>query len=175
MRQFEKMWLENPEEFSRIAIREEIKELNRTLGKVAKKAGVEKYDHFHNAGYLGMYNMINVQLAEKRGISKEHLLDYMGKDEMAANLFRITMIEGRIKKDQLQGQAACEEAHRKVGKEVRDVVIRNLGVAPENLPKSERRLPEIHSQLKIGHKELKKIDKEPSPKQKKQSKKPESE
>ena len=174
-RQFEKMWLENPEEFSRVAIREEVKEANKILFGVAKKAGVDDYARFQNAGYLGMYNMLNVQLAERRGISKDHLIDYMGRDEMAANLFRISMTEGKIETEEIKGQKALEDAHREVGQEVRNMVIKNKKCAPEDLPVAERRLPEIHSQLKIGHKEMKKIDKEPSPKRKKQSKKPEAE
>ena len=170
-RQFEKMWLENPEEFARVAFREEIKGANTTLSGVAQKAGVDDYARFQNAGYLGMYNMMNVELAEKRNISKEFLLDYMGREELAANLFRITMTESKIKTQNIHGQEACERAHQQVGKEVRDTVIRNTGVAPENLPVAERRLPEVLSQLKIGHKELKKIDSEkPAPKRKKQSK-----
>ena len=174
-RQFEKMWLENPEEFSRVAIREEVKEANKILFGVAKKAGVDDYARFQNAGYLGMYNMLNVQLAERRGISKDHLIDYMGRDEMAANLFRISMTEGKIETEEIKGQKALEDAHREVGQEVRNMVIKNKKCAPEDLPISKHRLPEIHSQLKIGHKEMKKIDKEPSPKRKKQSKKPEAE
>ena len=80
-RQFE-MWLEQPDDFARVAIREEIKGEHSSLFRVAKRAGVENYAKFQNAGYRGMYNMINVQLAQRRGIDKEDLIDdHMGKVE----------------------------------------------------------------------------------------------
>jgi len=174
-RQFE-MWLEQPDDFARVAIREEIKGENTSLSGIAKKAGVEDYVKFQNAGYLGLYNMINIELAKRRNIPKEHLIDYMGKVEMAANLFRMTMTEARIKSHNVHGQEGLEDAHRIVGKEVRKMVQNQTGENPENLPVSKRRLPELHSQLKIGHKEMKKIEAKKSESQrKKSSKKPKSE
>ena len=155
-RQFE-MWLEQPDDFARVAIREEIKGENTSLSRIAKSAGVEDYAKFQNAGYLGMYNMINVQLATRRGIDKAKLIDHMGKVEMAANLFRITMTEERIKSQNIRGQENLEYAHHTVGRGVRDMVQAQTGKTPENLP-VERRLPDIHTQLKIGQKKMKKID-----------------
>ena len=155
-RQFE-MWLEQPDDFARIAIREEIKGENTTLAGIAKSAGVEDYAKFQNAGYLGMYNMINVNIARRRGLDKEKLIDHMGKVEMAANLFRNTMTEERIKSQNLHGQAALEAAHQIVGRGVRKMVQEQTKMNPEDLP-IERRLPDIHSQLKIGQRKMKAID-----------------
>ncbi|MDR1924186.1 MAG: hypothetical protein LBQ66_07420 [Planctomycetaceae bacterium] len=158
-RQFE-LWLENPEDVTRVAFRQEIREKNRQLSGTANHFGVTLYDRFQNAGYLGMYNMMNVQLAEHRGIDKSELLEYMGSKEMAANLFRIEMTESRLKeleKQGISGQNAAERAHREVGNDVRQVVKKNTGKNPEDLP-IERRLPDIQKQLKIGHKEMRKID-----------------
>jgi len=155
-RQFE-MWLEQPDDFARIAIREEIKGENTTLAGVAKRAGVEDYAKFQNAGYLGMYNMINVQLARRRGLDKEKLIDHMGKVEMAANLFRITMTEERIKSQNIHGQENLEAAHSIVGRSVRKMVQEQAGKNPEDLP-VERRLPDLHGQLKIGQRKMKAID-----------------
>jgi len=157
-RQFE-MWIEQPDDFARVAIREEIKGENTSLFGIAKKAGVEDYAKFQNAGYLGMYNMINVQLANRRGIDKERLIDHMGKVEMAANLFRITMTEERIKNQNIYGQKNLEFAHETVGRAVRKMVHEQTGKNPENLP-VERRLPDLHKQLKIGQRKMKKIDSE---------------
>jgi len=158
-RQFE-LWLENPEDVIRVAIREEIKGENLRLSGIAKAAGVEKFAHFQNAGYLGMYNMMNVQLARRRGIEKEELIDHMGRYEMAANLFRIEMAEATLKRLEEEGrigQKIAENAHQHVGRQVRKMVKEATGKNPEDLP-VERRLPDIHRQLKLGHKEMKKID-----------------
>jgi len=155
-RQFE-MWLEQPDDFARVAIREEIKGEHTTLFGVAKSAGVEDYAKFQNAGYLGMYNMINVQLAKRRGLDKNKLIDHMGKVEMAANLFRITMTEERIKSQNIRGQENLETAHQIVGQGVRKMVQEQTGKNPEDLP-VERRLPDLHGQLKLGHRKMKAID-----------------
>jgi len=155
-RQFE-MWLEQPDDFARVAIREEIKGEHTTLFGIAKSAGVEDYAKFQNAGYLGMYNMINVALARRRGIDKEKLIDHMGKVEMAANLFRITMTEERIKSQNIRGQKNLETAHEIVGRGVRKMVQEQTQKNPEDLP-VERRLPDLHGQLKIGHRKMKAID-----------------
>jgi DNA-damage-inducible protein D len=155
-RQFE-MWLEQPDDFARIAIRAEIKGENTSLASTAKRAGVEDYAKFQNAGYLGMYNMINVKLAQRRGINKEALIDHMGKDEMAANLFRITMTEARIKSHNIQGQAELEAAHQIVGRGVRKMVQEQTKMNPEDMP-VERRLPDLHGQLKIGQRKMKAIN-----------------
>jgi len=161
-RQFE-LWLENPEDVIRVAIREEIRGENTRLAGIAKSVGVTEpkdYAHFQNAGYLGMYNMMNVTLAERRGIKKDELIDHMGRHEMAANLFRIEMTEAtlkRLKDEGRIGQKIAENAHQHVGRQVRKMVKEATGQNPEDLP-VKRRLPDIHRQLKIGHKEMKKVD-----------------
>ena len=172
-RQFE-MWLENPKDVERVAIREEIKGENTRLSSTAKAAGVEDYAKFQNAGYLGMYNMMNVQLARRRGIDKNNLIDHMGSTEMAANLFRIEMTKARLEKDNIIGQTKAEAVHQDVGHKVRLMVKESTGKNPEDLP-VERRLPDIHKQLKIGHKEMKKIDGGVPPKKASRKKSPPSE
>ena len=157
-RQFE-VWLEQPDDFARVAIREEIKGENSALAGVAKQAGVEDYAKFQNAGYRGMYNMINVALAHRRGIDKETLIDHMGRQELAANLFRIEMTEARIKSHNIHGQENLEDAHHTVGRAVRKMVQEQTKKNPEDLP-VERRLPDLHKQLKIGQKKMKELDSE---------------
>lgn len=142
----------------RLLIREELTEGNKSLATVAKKAGVEDYARFQNAGYLGMYNMPNWKLASKRNVKKEKLMDSMGRTELAANLFRITQTEERIKNKNIQGQNALEQTHYDVGKEVRNIVIKNAGKNPENLPQ-EKELPNIKKELKQGYKNMIKEDK----------------
>lgn len=156
-RKFE-VYLQGSDDMDRILFREEIKEGNKALATTAKKAGVEDFARFNNAGYWGMYNMMNFQLANKRKCEKDKLLESMGRTELAANLFRITQTEERIKSRKVQGQRALEQTHYDVGKEVRKIVIDNTGKAPEQL-KQEKEIPDLRRELKAGFKEMKKIDK----------------
>lgn len=156
-RKFE-IYLQGSNDMDRILFREEIKEGNKALSATAKKAGVEDFAKFNNAGYLGMYNMMNFQLAKKRNCESSKLLETMGRTELAANLFRITQTEERIKSKNVQGQVALERTHYDVGKEVRKIVIENTGKAPEQL-KQEKEIPDLRKELKTGFREMKKIDK----------------
>lgn len=156
-RNFE-VYIQSNNDIDRLLYREEIKEGDKSLSSVANNAGVTDFARFNNAGYLGMYNMLNVKLANIRGIDKDKLLETMGRTELAANLFRITQTEERIKSQNIRGQAALEATHMKVGQEVRKIVRENTGRNPENLPQ-ERELPEVRKDLKKGFREMKKIDK----------------
>lgn len=156
-RQFEQ-YIENQSDIERVLIRDEIKEGNKSLSSVAKNAGVTDYAKFTNAGYRGMYNMYNFQLAKKRGVEKEKLFESMGRTELAANLFRITQTEERIKSKQIEGQQLLEQTHFDVGREVRTIIQRNTGKTPEQLPQ-EKQIPEVKKALKTGFRAMKKIDK----------------
>jgi len=156
-RAFEQM-LENSDQLDRLVIRDEIKEGNTSLSRTAHASGVNDYAKFQNAGYLGLYNMYNWQLAKRRNLDKSKLFDHMGRTELAANLFRLTMTEEKIKNEGIRGQNALERTHHQIGKEVRRVVQQNTGRSPENLP-VEKRLPEVKKELKQGYKEIKNQDK----------------
>ncbi len=158
-RKFE-LYIQGATEIDRILIREELTEGNKSLAMAASRAGVVDYAKFQNAGYLGMYNMPSWKLEQKRGVAKGKLMDYMGRTELAANLFRITQTEERIRNRNIKGQEALEATHRIVGAEVRKIVTENVGKAPESLPQ-ERELPEVKKQLKQGYKKMKKGDKTP--------------
>ena len=156
-RQFE-LYIEKSTDIERVLIRDEIKEGNKSLSSVAKDAGVVDYAKFTNAGYRGMYNMLNVQLAHKRGVDKTKLFETMGRTELAANLFRITQTEERIKSQHIKGQEYLEQTHFSVGREVRSIIERNAGRSPEDLPQ-EKMIPEVKKTLKSEFLEMKKIDK----------------
>lgn len=156
-RKFE-VYVQDNTDIERVLIRDEIKEGNKSLCAAAKKAGVEDYARFANAGYLGMYNMMNIQLAKRRGCDKEKLFETMGRTELAANLFRITQTEERIKSKNVKGQRHLEQTHHDVGREVRDIIIKNTGKTPEQLPQ-EQMIPDVKKTLKSEFKEMKKIDK----------------
>ena len=156
-RRFE-LFIRDNEQIDRILIREELIEGNKSLASTAKNAGVEDYAKFTNAGYLGMYNMASWQLAKQRKIEKEKLLDHMGRTELAANLFRVTQAEERIKSQKIMGQQKLEKTHFEVGREVRQMVEKNVGKPPENLLQ-EKQISDLKKDLKKGHKEMLKLDK----------------
>lgn len=125
------------ENVERLSYREELKDYEKSLNSVAYKHGVEDYARFQNAGYMGMYNMMNYQLARKRNIPKEKLLDCMGKTELAANIFRVAMTDEKIKNENIKGQKDLEQAHKKVGRDIREQVQKLTGKKPEELPTLE--------------------------------------
>ena len=120
----------------RLVARQEISELEVTLNKTAAHAGVQFFDRFQNAGYRGMYNMDLADLKVIKGLPdlKKSLLDFMGKDELAGNLFRLSLTEGRIKKDNVRGQRNLENVAEQVGRRVRETIIEETGIPPETLP-----------------------------------------
>lgn len=143
----------------RILIRQDIAEVEVTLAKTATRAGVSIYSHFQNAGYRGMYNMDLADLKILKGIPDlgRSLLDFMRKDELAGNLFRLTLTEGRIKKDNVTGQAALERVAEQVGRRVRQTLIEETGVKPETLPIGPD-IRKVRKGLKTANREFGDID-----------------
>lgn len=155
-RKFE-LYVQGNNEIDRLLIREELTDGNKALAGVAKVAQVSDYAKFQNAGYMGLYNMPSWKLAKRRGVEKTKLFDGMGRTELAANLFRVTMAEERIKSRDIKGQTQLEQTHFDVGREVRDMVKRSAGTTPENLPQ-EKALPKVKKELKLGYREMIKLD-----------------
>ena len=152
-------YLDEASNVERIIVRGEISERENSLAGVANRAGVESYPFFQNAGYRGMYNKNISQLRVMRNIpSNRSPLDFMGKDELAANLFRMTQTELKIKHEHITGQKHLENAAENVGKEVRKTMIKISGVAPENLPINDD-IKKVKSELKSKLKKIKSIDK----------------
>lgn len=157
---------ESKDAVPRVKIRDEISQKSRTLSGVAKSAGVaeERYGLFQNAGYRGMYNMDYSKLCEYKGIpGNRTLLDFMNKQEMAANLFRLSETEAKIQNDDIRGQQALEHAAHSVGATVRQTMLRTSGTAPENLPIAED-IKKVRSKIKKASRELKKLDTPKKPK-----------
>ena len=125
---------------------------NYSLNQVAKKAGVKNFDKFHNAGYKGLYNGETADdIAKRKGLRyREDILDNMGSVELAANIFRISQTEQKIKNDNIKGENNACETHNKIGKNVRKFMLENSGVAPEELPTPKKSLKEIE---KVNKKE----------------------
>ena len=133
----------------RLLIREEMKDQNKRLFSTAKKSGVDNFGAFNDSGYLGLYEMPLKQVEQVKGINKGELLDRAGSTELAANLFRITQTEEKLRKDKVQGAGKANETHFQVGRRVRQTIKDIGGVLPERLK------PEKH--IKIVEKELKAI------------------
>lgn len=147
------------EDTERLSIRTELSEWNKSLNSTANKHWVIDYAKFNQAWYIWLYNMENYKLAQKRGIDKSKMYDYMGRTELAANLFRVTQTEERIKNQNLHWQYQLEKAHKDVWKEVRAFVIQNSWTNPENLSQ-EMPLPEMKKWLKNAQKALRQKDKQ---------------
>ena len=126
---------------------------NYSLNQVAKKAGVKNFDKFHNAGYKGLYNGETADdIAKRRKLRyREDILDNMGSTELAANLFRITQTEEKIKVDNIKGESNACDTHNKIGKNVRKFMIENSGIAPEDLPLPKNSLKELEKNNKIDN------------------------
>ena len=97
---------------------------NYSLNQTAKNAGVKNFDKFHNAGYKGLYNGETADdIAKRKGLRyREDILDNMGSEELAANLFRITQTESRLKRDKVDTEKKACDTHNKIGKIVRKAI-----------------------------------------------------
>ena len=110
-----------------------------SLNQTAKNCGVKNFDKFHNAGYKGLYNgeTANDIAKRKKLRYREDILDNMGSEELAANLFRITQTESKLKKDNIYGEEEANQTHYNIGKNIREVIAKNGGIMPEKLPTPE--------------------------------------
>lgn len=156
-RKFE-LYVQNSDQIERLLIREELTEGNKSLASIVKQSGIEDFAKFQNAGYVGMYNMPSWKLENRRGVKKGKLMEFMGRTELAANLFRVTQTEERIKNKGITGQSNLEQTHYHVGREVREIIQKNVGKNPENLP-LEKQLSDVKKELKIGHRKMLNEDK----------------
>lgn len=123
---------------------------NYSLNQTAKKAGVKNFDKFHNAGYKGLYNGETADdIAKRKGLRyREDILDNMGSDELIANLFRISQTEQKLKKDNIQTEREANKTHYNIGKNIREVIAKNGGTMPEELPTPKKSLKQLEKENK---------------------------
>lgn len=126
----------------RVMLREEMKTHNKQLASAAKGAGVRQgidYAIFQTEGYKGLYGGLDVAgIRRKKGLSKNRkILDHMGSTELAANLFRATQTEEKLRRENIKGKQAANRAHFDVGKKVRQTIKDIGGTMPESLPVEE--------------------------------------
>lgn len=124
------------EDNKRVFLREEMKKHNKSLSQAASMAGVSNYAIFQNYGYKGLYGGRTMQdiHQQKRLKKSQQILDHMGSEELAANLFRATQADAKIRRENIKGEMNANLAHYQVGQKVRFTIKELGGTMPESLP-----------------------------------------
>lgn len=141
------------EDKKRLAIRGEMITHNKSLAEAAKMAGISDsrdYAIFQNCGYQGLYGGLGVKDIHKRkGLKKsQKILDHMGSTELAANLFRATQTDEKLRHEQIQGKKEANQTHYEVGKKVRQTIQELGGTMPEDLPTPTKSIKQIEKEQK---------------------------
>jgi len=141
------------EDENRLAFRKELKKSNKNLGGTANQAGVKSgrdFAIFQNHGYQGLYGGLGVKdIHRKKGLKKsQKILDYMGSTELAANLFRATQAEEKLRREGIKGKEKANTAHHEVGEKVRKSIRDIGGTMPEDLPTPETSVKVLESKSK---------------------------
>lgn len=141
------------EDQKRLAIRKEMKAHNKSLAEAAQKAGVIKsYDFaiFQNYGYQGLYGGLGAkEIHARKGLKEnEQILDHMGSTELAANLFRATQTDEKLRRENIRGKEKANQTHYEVGRKVRQTIAELGGTMPEDLPTPKKSIRQIESEQK---------------------------
>lgn len=141
------------EDMKRLAIRGEMKAHNKSLAEAAKLAGVtdpQDYAIFQNKGYQGLYGGLGrKEIHERKGLKKsQNILDHMGSTELAANLFRATQTDEKLRREHIVGKEAASLTHYNVGKKVRQTIAELGGTMPEDLPTPEKSIQQVEREQK---------------------------
>jgi DNA-damage-inducible protein D len=139
------------EEQRRLYLRGELSSHNRRLAEAANQAGViEPIDFavFTDHGYQGLYGGLKHRdIHRRKGLKKsQHILDYMGGEELGANIFRVTQAEAKLRREGVKGKQQANKAHYDVGREVRDTIQRLGGTMPEELPTPQESIQQLRRQ-----------------------------
>jgi DNA-damage-inducible protein D len=156
LRQLDEYNALDTEDEKRLFLRNELKKHNAQLAEAAHNAGVISnidYAIFQNHGYMGLYGGLDAQgIHAKKGLTKsQKILDHMGSTELAANLFRATQTEEKLKRDNIKGKHHANQTHYEVGKKVRKTIEELGGTMPENLPATDS-IRKVESRLKSDDK-----------------------
>jgi DNA-damage-inducible protein D len=141
------------EDEKRLAIRNELAAHNKQLAAAARDAGVETpldYAVFQDHGYKGLYGGLGArEIHSRKGLKKsQKILDHMGSTEMAANLFRATQTEDKLRRERVRGKTRANQTHFEVGKKVRQTIQELGGTMPEELPTPATSIKQIESAKK---------------------------
>jgi len=147
------------EDEKRLAIRNELAKHNKYLAAAAAEAGVESgldFAVFQDHGYRGLYGGLGAKaIHARKGLKKsQKILDHMGSTELAANLFRATQTEEKLRRDGVKGKQEANQTHLAVGRKVRETIRELGGTMPEELPTPERSIQQLeHAQPRIEKKD----------------------
>ena len=146
----EKEYNELIEDEKRLYRRNQARKGNYNLNKTAVKSGVKDLARFHNAGYKGLYNgeTANDIYKRKKLRYREDILDNMGSEELADNIFRIAQTDAKLKRDNVDNKYTANSIHYEVGKEIRNSIKRLGGTMPEDLPTPDKSLKELEKEIK---------------------------
>ncbi|HOI51289.1 DNA damage-inducible protein D [Azonexus caeni] len=138
------------EDEKRLAIRNELAQHNKYLAAAAAEAGVESgldFAVFQDHGYRGLYGGLGAKaIHARKGLKKsQKILDHMGSTELAANLFRATQTEEKLRRDGVKGKQEANQTHLAVGRKVRETIRELGGTMPEDLPTPERSIQQIET------------------------------
>lgn len=142
------------EDQKRLFLRREMKEHNKRLSDAAHDAGIvepKDYAIFQNHGYKGLYGGLGrkKEIHARKGLKQsQEILDHMGHEELAANLFRATQAEAKLRREHIVGKREANQAHYSVGKEVRETIKRLGGTMPEDLPTPEKSIKQLEREEK---------------------------
>ena len=153
----EKEYSELTEDEKRLYRRNQVRKGNFNLNKTAINSGVKDLARFHNAGYKGLYNGETADdiFKRKKLRYREDILDNMGSEELADNIFRIAQTDAKLKRDNVDNEYTANSVHFEVGREIRNSIKRLGGTMPENLPTPERSLKKLEKEnKKIGYEKL---------------------
>ena len=136
------------EDKKRLSIRGELKKHNKSLAEAAQMAGIAKpidYAIFQNMGYQGLYGGLGAkEIHQRKGLKKsQQILDHMGSTELAANLFRATQTDEKLRNENITDKELANQTHYDVGHEVRQTIKRLGGTMPENLPTPDKSIKKI--------------------------------
>lgn len=152
-RELSEQFDELSEDEKRKSIRNELKEHNKSLCNTASASGVKtpvEFAIFQNKGYQGLYNgMTAKDIHKHKNLDKnEHILDNMGSTELAANLFRATQTEEKLRRENVATKEEANQTHYEVGKTVRETIKNLGGTMPEDLPTPDKSLKKLAKQEK---------------------------
>lgn len=141
------------EDQKRLSIRREMAEHNKSLAEAAQMAGISDprdYAIFQNKGYQGLYGGLGMkEIHARKGLKKsQKILDYMGSTELAANLFRATQTDEKLRRENIIGKEAANRTHYDVGAKVRQTIKDLGGTMPEDLPTPDKSIKQIERKQK---------------------------
>ncbi|MFL5667000.1 MAG: DNA damage-inducible protein D [Ktedonobacteraceae bacterium] len=145
------------EQEARLQIRLQVAEGNKQLSEAAAEAGVrsESFGVFHDSGYLGLYAMDSEDIRLYKSVPEgDEILDYMGSEELAANLFRITQTDGKLRRERIVGEDRAIETHFGVGRTIRNTLKELNAPLPEDLPTAPSIRKELETRRRAREKQL---------------------